>query len=269
MHTYNAKMDGSKILLAGHRGNRADFPENTMVGMRSAVALGCDMIETDVHMTKDGYLVILHDTDVKRTTNGSGSINEMTLEEARKLDAGSWKDERFAGEKIPTVEELMEFISKTDLLVNWELKDYPKDVGDEKAFECADKLVELIERFGMTDRSMMNSFSARVLEYIAEKYPNKFVIHGQGIYSCNKSNDIPTKEPESFYDWVCMYNRTPEHPAGLLKDYEYAKQHNIIPCICFADKEEKYKLAIDRGCRMFTSDDPAKGIAILKKLGYR
>lgn len=269
MRTYNARMDGTKVLLAAHRGDKTNFPENTMPAMEAAVALGCDMIETDVHMTKDGYLVLIHDPDVERTTNGSGPVTQMTLAEVRELDAGSWKDEKFTGTKVPTVEEFMEYISKTDLMVNWELKDYPADVGEEFAFECADKLAEMIERYGMTERSMMNSFSEQVLLHMAEAWPGKFVIHGQGIHTCSKRKDIPARPPETFFDWVCMYNKTPEHPAGVKEDYEYAKAHDIIPCICFDDTEELYKQALDLGCRMFTSNDPGKGIEILKKLGMR
>ena len=269
MRTYNKRMDGSKIILAGHRGDRTYYPENTMPAFKYAVELGCDMLETDLHMTKDGHLVLIHDTDVKRTTDGSGSVNEMTLEEVRKLDAGSWKDPKFAGTKVPTLEEFLEFVSKTDLTVNWELKDYPMDVGDDLAFEAADKLIEMIERYGMREKSMIDSFSARTLVYIADKYPGKYVLHGQGINKCDASNDVPEKAPETIYDWVCMYNKTPETPAGLAEDYEYAIKHDIIPCICFPDDEENYKLAIQLGCRMFTSDNPAKGIEILKKLGER
>ena len=269
MKTYNERMDGSRILLAGHRGDRVNFPENTMIAMEAAVALGCDMIETDVRMTKDGHLVLIHDRDVKRTTDGEGFLDQMTLEQVKALDAGSWMDPSFAGTRIPTVEEFLEYISKTDLTVNWELKEYPMDVGEERAFACADKLAEMIDRYGMEERSMMNSFSNRVLEHVADTWPGKFVIHGQGIHTCCKWKDSSSRPAEGFFDWVCMYNKTPEHPAGLREDYDYALSNDIIPCICFEDVEESYRQAIAMGCRMFTSNDPTKGIAILKKLGQR
>ena len=269
MKRYNELMDGKKIILAAHRGDRAHCPENTMAAFRAAQELGCDMIETDIHMTADGHLIIMHDRDVKRTTNGSGLTDQMTLAEIRSLDAGSWKGEQFVGEKVPTVEEFLEFVQKTDMTVNWELKDYPNDVGDEFAFGCADKLIALIDQYGMTERSMFNSFSERVLEYIVDKYPGKFVIHGQGINTCSARKDIPSKEPETFFDWVCMYGKTAETPAGRKVDYDYAIDHDIIPCICFDDVEENYRLAVSMGCRMFTSNDPQEGIAILKRMGER
>lgn len=77
------------IPVAAHRGNARYFPENTMASFRSAAVLHPDMIETDVHTTQDGELVLMHDHAVDRTTNGSGLIRELTLSEIRRLDAGS------------------------------------------------------------------------------------------------------------------------------------------------------------------------------------
>lgn len=269
MKTGNRAMDGSKIILAAHRGDRVNYPENTMIAMRSAVEMGCDMIETDLHMTKDGHLIIMHDRDVKRTTNGSGLICEMTLEELRQLDAGSWKDEKFAGEKIPTVEEFAEYISGTDLMVDWELKDFPMHVGDDFAFECVDKLVAILEKYDLVERSIINSFSDRVLEYVADKWPGRFAILCQGICTTRKNKDEATKPIESFIHWVSMHNMTPEHPAGVKEEFDYVLAHNLLPCSCFDDVEEYYQAALNMGSRMFTSNDPGKAIEILKKLGVR
>lgn len=269
MHVNNQAMDGRRVLLAAHRGDRTHFPENTMPAIEAAVALGCDMIETDIHMTAGGELVLLHDRDVKRTTDGEGLVDRMTLAQVRALDAGSWFSPDFKGARIPTVEEFARYIAPTGLLINWELKDYPGEVGDKHAFTCADKLVEILERYGLEERSMLNSFSERVLEYIADKWPGRFVLHGQGINGCSRRKDLPSRPVESFIDWVCMYGKTPEHPAGRKEDYDYALQRGIIPCICFADTEENYALALELGCRMFTSNDPAEGLKILEKLGQR
>jgi glycerophosphoryl diester phosphodiesterase len=84
-----------------------NHPENTMAAFREAVRLGAHMIELDVRTTKDGHLVILHDETVDRTTNGKGKISELTIDEVKHLDAGSWKSEEFAGEKIPTLGEAL------------------------------------------------------------------------------------------------------------------------------------------------------------------
>jgi len=93
--------------LCAHRGAMDTHPENTLAAFREAVRLGAHMIEIDVRMTKDGHLVILHDETVDRTTNGTGKISELTLNEVKHLDAGSWKSQEFSGEKIPTLTEAL------------------------------------------------------------------------------------------------------------------------------------------------------------------
>ena len=99
MRTYNKYMDGSRILLGGHRGDRKHYPENTMSAFRGALELGLDAIETDVRMTLDGHLVLIHDRSIARTTNGEGNVDEMTLEELRSFDAGFWKGPEHVGRR--------------------------------------------------------------------------------------------------------------------------------------------------------------------------
>ena len=89
------------ILRIGHRGAVGHAPENTLLSIRKAIALGVDMVELDVRGTKDGHCVLLHDGRVDRTTNGRGAVAEMTLDEVRRLDAGE-------GERIPTLGEALE-----------------------------------------------------------------------------------------------------------------------------------------------------------------
>lgn len=266
MRRYNKLMDGSKIVLGCHRGDRANYPENTMPAFISAVEMGIDAIETDIRMTKDGHLVIIHDRDVVRTTNGKGFVDEMTLEEIRALDAGFWKGEEFVGVKIPTVEEFLEYVSKYNVIINWELKEYPGDLGD-RAYVLIDKLVELIERYDMVEKSLMNSFSQKVLEYCYDKFPGKFVIHGYLDYW--NHIDFSDKPLESFLDWAAIWRKDETHPAGFKEDYEYAKERDILACILVKDTVEQYKMALDLGCTMFTSDDPRTAIECLKTLGVR
>lgn len=259
---------GERIICAAHRGDRAHYPENTLPAFQAAIELGCDMIETDIHMTKDGNLIILHDHSVKRTTNGDGYTSEMTLKEIKALDAGSWFDPKFCGVKVPTAEEFIESLRATDILVNWELKDYPSEVGDEFAFKTADKLIALLENNHLAEHSMLNSFSARVLEYIHDQYNGKYCLHGQGIYHCSKSKDAPVKNVADFFDWVCMYGY-PGNPVGDKENYDYAIEHGILPCICIADVKEDYKKAVAYGVRMFTTNDPEKALGILMEIGER
>ena len=91
-----------------HRGASLEAPENTLAAFRRAMELGADLIELDVHQTSDGHVVVIHDETVDRTTDGSGAVRAMTLRELRRLDAGSWMGPHFAGERVPTLLEVLE-----------------------------------------------------------------------------------------------------------------------------------------------------------------
>jgi glycerophosphoryl diester phosphodiesterase len=110
------------LLAIAHRGASGYAPENTFAAFRRAVAQGISFIETDLHLTRDAHFVAIHDETVERTTNGRGAIHDMTLAEARRLDAGSWFGSEFMGERIPTLEEILEFTKKHDVVFYLELK---------------------------------------------------------------------------------------------------------------------------------------------------
>jgi len=91
-----------------HRGASLEAPENTLAAFQRAMELGADLIELDVHQTADGHIVVIHDETVDRTTDGSGTVGNMPLAVVRELDAGSWMGPRFAGERVPTLGEVLE-----------------------------------------------------------------------------------------------------------------------------------------------------------------
>ncbi|WP_106768419.1 glycerophosphodiester phosphodiesterase [Paenibacillus faecalis] len=107
-----------KILRIAHRGASGYAPENTMAAFERARALGADMIELDVQLSRDDHAVVIHDTNVNRVSNAKGLVRNMTLEQLQKLDVGLWYDPLFKGEKIPTLEEVLErFGGKMPLLI--------------------------------------------------------------------------------------------------------------------------------------------------------
>ncbi len=137
-------------LKIGHRGARAYEPENTLRSFKKALELGVNAIELDVRRTKDGKLVVIHDNKVDRTTNGKGLVNELTLEEIKKLNTEK-------GEKIPTLEEALDFLDKkVKILI--ELK--------ETGFE--DKLLEIIRSKSLEDNVIVISFHEEALRRIRE-----------------------------------------------------------------------------------------------------
>lgn len=157
-HAYFEEKEGP--LVIAHRGGKALAPENTLEAFRNAAALGVDVLEYDVHITSDGHLVVIHDEAVDRTTNGSGNVNEMTLEEIKSLDAGyHFQDAngehtyRGSGIQIPTVDEVFsEFSDKKHLI---ELKDSNKPV---LYGALIDEMWNQIQDHAMKDKVLIASF---------------------------------------------------------------------------------------------------------------
>src|SRR5699024_12240988 len=109
------RADDPEVLVIAHRGGRGLAPEGTLMAFDQAVSLGVDVLEFDTHLTEDGHLVVIHDDTVDRTTNGTGKVNELTLEEVQNLDAGysftDEEDEYVFGDQgvyIATVEEVFQ-----------------------------------------------------------------------------------------------------------------------------------------------------------------
>ena len=114
-------MSRLRPMVCAHRGRSGLYPENTMAAFEAAIELGADFIECDVHRTGDRQLVVMHDHDVKRTTDGEGPLTEMTLEQVLALDAGSWKGPQFAGERVPTLADVLDRIAPR-IVVDIEIK---------------------------------------------------------------------------------------------------------------------------------------------------
>lgn len=98
----------NRPLVIGHRGNSGEAPMNTLIAIEEAIQLGADMVEVDVNLTADGVPILIHDHIVDETTNGTGSVFSYTFEEIKKLDAGSWKGAKYAGEKVPSLMEALD-----------------------------------------------------------------------------------------------------------------------------------------------------------------
>lgn len=130
---------GRSWINIAHRGASGYAPENTMAAFEKAFEMGADMLELDVQLSKDGQVVVIHDSTVERTTNGQGKVGDLTLEELQKLDAGSWYHTEFKGEIIPTLAEVLEhYGGRIGLLI--EIKSPSHHPGIEKKIaECIEK----------------------------------------------------------------------------------------------------------------------------------
>lgn len=152
------------MLAIAHRGASGYAPENTFAAFRRAIALGAGFIETDLQLSRDARLVAIHDATVNRTTNGQGAVHDMTLAELRRLDAGSWFGSEFAGERIPTIEEILEFANKHDVVFYLEMKP-SGSWGGEHA------LISALRESGEIARTVVISFDAAILAGVRKIEP--------------------------------------------------------------------------------------------------
>lgn len=186
-------------MISGHRGAQGYAPENTMASFRKALETGADIIEFDVHLSKDGYCVIMHDELLDRTTNGTGYIKDYTWAELAKLDAGSWFDrkneallralesnppspdyisppittEKFAGEKIPLLEEVLQWAKSVNLPVSIELKSpWPFYHGFDFYPGLVEKVLDQVARYGDEEMTNMHSFNHFLVRRVKELNPN-------------------------------------------------------------------------------------------------
>ncbi len=152
-------------IIFAHRGASAHAPENTLAAFRMAAEHGAPAIELDAKLTADGQVMVFHDQVLKRTTGAEGSIRTWKLEDLRKLDAGSFYGRQFAGERIPTLDEVFEEVGKR-LFVNVELTNYTS-TGD----ALPEKVAEVVRRHKMEKRVLFSSFAASNLRRIQAALP--------------------------------------------------------------------------------------------------
>jgi glycerophosphoryl diester phosphodiesterase len=160
---------GEASFVAGHRGDRADAPENTMPALQAVLDGPMGFVETDIQLSKDRVPVLMHDTFVNRTTNGNGRVSDLTFTQLRKLDAGAWFSPEFAGTRIPTLEELLSAlqarkaagVEKRALL---ELKGY-------WTVDEASVVTDLIARYDLRALVIISSFDTSTLEHVRQVDP--------------------------------------------------------------------------------------------------
>lgn len=138
----------------GHRGFSGKYPENTMLAFQKAYEAGCDGIELDVHFTKDNVMVIIHDEDIKRTTNGSGLVKDFTFEELRKFDASASFTGQYGFNPIPSFEEYVAWVKDLDIITNIEIKN---GVYYYEGLEEA--LIDIVRKNHLEDRIIFSSFN--------------------------------------------------------------------------------------------------------------
>ena len=152
----------SDIVRIAHRGasGYGHAPENTLAAFQKAIDIGVDAVECDVHCTKDGHVVVIHDHTLNRTTDRNGIIKHLTLDKVKQADAGSWFDPLFTGQNIPTLRELLELTGNKVIAVI-----------EIKQPDIAHKVVKEIETTGAVSESVIISFHASALKDAQEANP--------------------------------------------------------------------------------------------------
>lgn len=213
-------------LITAHRGYAAMAPENTMSAFEAAFNAGADACEFDVHMTLDGTLVVFHDDTIGRTTNGTGVLGELTYEYLSTLDAGSWKDPKFAGEKIPTLHQTLTYFKENNMVAVLEIK-----VAD-----IVDEVLEMLHATKMDKRTVIISFKeSAITKIINEKpeIPALLLLYGEGYMTGstqNKVDNISQKADEIGTKYVGPFSFQLEKlDPALLTEVTYKLTNNIDP----------------------------------------
>ena len=237
-------------LIFGHRGYAAVYPENTMISFIEAYHAGADGIELDVQLTADGEIVVIHDATVDRTTDAEGYVRDFTLEEIQKCNAANnSKTVEFAG--IPTLREVMEWLSTNKLLLNIELKNgvflYP---GMEE------KVIEMIREYGMEKRTILSSFNHYSMVYCHRLAPEieTAPLYSDGLYM-----------PWIYASSIKAKGIHPKYKAAPNEVIEESIKAGISVRPYTVNRKSDMKRLFQVGCTAFITDDPDKAVQLRKQ----
>jgi glycerophosphoryl diester phosphodiesterase len=231
-----------------HRGASGHAPENTMAAFERAVQLGALFIETDLHLTRDARFVAIHDSTLDRTTNGHGAVNEFTLKELREFDAGLWFDRQFSGQRIPTLEEILDFSSKHDVVFYLEIK-YDSAWGMHHALAAA------LNTSGNSARSVVISFDPSTLLSLRRLDASLML----GLLAENAKPDLPQIALDSGARQICPR-------FDLLTPQLVAESHrrDLQVVTWTVNDREKMRAAIGLGVDGIMTDVPDRLQAVLE-----
>ncbi|MGQ9718034.1 MAG: glycerophosphodiester phosphodiesterase [Anaerolineae bacterium] len=204
MRTRSLWLTADQTLNIAHRGASAVAPPNTLAAFRRAAELGADGIELDVHLSADGVPVVIHDFTVDATTDGTGRVRDLPLAALKELDAGSRFDPAFAGERIPTLEEVFAEVGD-HLLINVEVKSMPGN--DYPGLEEA--VAALVARHGLEERVLVSSFNPlalRRMRRVAPHIPLGFLYETAPLSRAARflAALMPGLRPEAVHPWWGM-----------------------------------------------------------------
>jgi glycerophosphoryl diester phosphodiesterase len=245
---FTAQAQENRVVAISHRGEHLHHPENTMPAYRAAVEVGADFIETDVRTTADGKLVIMHDGSVDRRTNGHGDVAKMTFDEIRALDAGIKSGEQFAGTKVPTFEEVLEFArGKIGVYI------------DAKQISAKD-LVEAVGKYGMEDQVVV--YGGMDLHRGVRKLNPRIKVMPESV-----SVEAATRIVEELHPRVIAFDAR-DFKDEIIAVVIKAQAGIYVDRLGPADTPEFWEDAVRRGATGIQSDHPAELVKFLRGNGW-
>jgi glycerophosphoryl diester phosphodiesterase len=235
--------------VIAHRGASGYAPENTLAAFKRALALGATFIETDLQLSRDARFVAIHDDTVNRTTNGTGNVHDLSLADLRRLDAGSWFGSEFTGERIPTLDEILEFSKKHDVVFYLELKP-----GGSWGGEHA--LIGALRESQEAARMVVISFDAGILEGLRKIEPTLMtglLFDGQNDRPLERAVEVGARQLAIRGDLVT--------PALLTE----ARKKDLQVVCWTVNQAAHMRLLIDAGVDGIMSDYPDRIVAAIKK----
>lgn len=238
-----------RTLNVAHRGARTVAPENTIAAFELAADQGADGVELDVQLSADGAIVVIHNDTVDATTDGTGTVAEMPLAALRELDAGSHLSPEFAGERIPTLDEVFEAVGER-LLINVELKAL-SPTGD-GARLLAQAVVKAIRHHNLASRVLLSSFNPlalRAVKQIDRSLPAGYLY----------APDLPLLLRKGWLARPVIGRHEARHPHYSMVDVRYmrwARRHHYRVNVWTVNDVEDIRRMRDLGVDMIISDRP-------------
>ena len=245
-------------LSVAHRGHSIAYPENTLEAYRKAIELGVEMIECDVNITRDGKLVMMHDSMLDRTTNGSGLVSKATWDEIQGLDAGGKFKQEFAGVRVPSTEETLLLYKEAGILSCIEVKGADGDESDRIALG----LVELFVKHKMLDKAFMSSYNHDAVHLAQSKCPELM------IATERLPDDAPADPSEALRQAKSFNAPVLQHQYTVLNaDTVRVLHENNIAVWSWATTDEPSMLfSIDLGVDALMGDDVELMMDVLNRI---
>lgn len=231
-----------KILIEGHRGYCAKYPENTLVSFEAALDAGVDAMEFDVWLTSDKVPVLMHDGNCLRTCGVDRHLRDMSLAEVKELEASYEKKfgDAFKGQdvRVPTLEELLQLCAakRPDIKLGVEIKEYTE--------ENVDLTVELLKKYGLFDTCYFYAFNGRIIKYIKTKYNGRTM--GYPDFQMREF----AKDTYDYYDEIGLNLSFVK--SEILPIYQAKGLPIHMYC---ADTESDVRMCIERGADLITAND--------------